>query len=582
VACASDGAAPAPEPGGRRTHAPAAIDTANEESAVQERGQIPLEVDVVIAGAGPVGATLALDLAQRGVQTLLLERSPTPRKLPKMERCNPRTMEIFRRLGVADTLREASAFTPVPMDVFVVAGFERPPLLHLRYPSVPEAKEIARNCTDGSVPLEPQQLVSQYTAEPILRRAAVDAGAVLQTGAELVSFEQDADGVTVDVELHAGGTARVRCRWLVGADGGVSTVRKGLGIRLEGDGRIKQVHQVFFRSERLFDAIPFGRGRHYYFPEGALVVQDDLRHFVVNFQDWVPGQDAEARLRALLDLDVDIEVLHEGDWYHHLLVAERYRDRRVFLAGDAAHLVIPQGGLGMNTGVGDAIDLGWKLAAAVHGYAGEHLLQSYEDERREVGLRNREASRAASGGVGRWRAAADASIREDTPAGDEVRARVSALAAEGQPIGHELLGVEAGYRYTQSPVILVEPTPPPVSTLRDYIPTATPGARLPHVWLEDGRPVQDALGPDYSLLVLRDDPMDTSDLQDAFARYGAGLSVLHLPQEGLRKVYECDLLLVRPDLHVVWRGTQLRADLGHLAAVATGHADGRVLNGSPS
>jgi hypothetical protein len=159
----ADGAAPAPEPGGQRTHASAAIDTADEESAVQERGQIPLEVDVVIAGAGPVGATLALDLAQRGVQTLLLERSPTPRKLPKMERCNPRTMEIFRRLGVADTLREASAFTPVPMDVFVVAGFERPPLLHLRYPSVPEAKEIARNCADGSVPLEPQQLVSQYT-----------------------------------------------------------------------------------------------------------------------------------------------------------------------------------------------------------------------------------------------------------------------------------------------------------------------------------------------------------------------------------------------------------------------------------
>ena len=527
------------------------------------------EYDVAVAGAGPVGATLAIDLARRGVRTLLLERATTPRRLPKMERCNARTMEMYRRLGLADTFRRASRFTPEPMDVFVVADFSFPPLAHLRYPSVPEAQARIAASTDGAMPLEPQQLISQYTVEPILREAAQASGAVLQYGAEVIGFAQDRDGVDISVSAADGTVRQVRASWLVGCDGGVSTVRKQLGIALEGRGRIRRVHQVFFRSEQLYQRIPYGRGRHYYFAEGAIVVQDDLRHFMFNFADWQPGDDARARLHKQIGFDVDIEVLHEGDWYHHLLVAERYRDGRVFIAGDSAHLVIPQGALGMNTGVGDAIDLAWKLAGTVAGWGGPALLDSYDAERREIGLRNRQASGEAAGSVAKWRSAVTPAIRAVGSEGEAVRKQVAALAVEYQPISHELLGIELGYRYTKSPIIALEPDNAEHSGLRDYRPTASPGARLPHVWRANGSAVQDALGPGYTMLCLG--CQSPNALVEAMKRLGAPIEVVSMPEPRLRAVYEHELLLIRPDLHVTWRGDRLPEDVDAVARLATGN-----------
>ena len=528
------------------------------------------DADVLIVGAGPVGATLAIDLARRGVRVVVLERSASPRRLPKMERCNARTMEMFRRLGLAPTIRAASRFTPLPMDVFVMADFKYPPLLHLRYPSVPQEQARIAARRDAGLPLEPAQLISQYTLEPILRHAAAAAGARILPGTGLDSLMQDPHGVSAFATREDGSQCRLRAAWLVGCDGGVSTVRKQLGIALEGRGRLRRIHQVFFRSEQLFERIPVGRGRHYYFAEGALVVQDDLRHFMVNFQDWESGQDALMRLRDLIGFAVDIEVLHEGDWQHHLLVADRYRSGRAFIAGDAAHLVIPQGALGMNTGIGDAIDLGWKLAAAVKGWAGPALLDSYQAERRETGLRNRDASAAAAEGVRSWRAATGPEIRMDTAAGEAMRARVAALAAEGQPLGHEMLGIELGYRYSRSPVIsgeagVIE------STIRQYHPSAAPGARLPHLWTAAGPALHDLLGAGFTLLNVGVAAADASSLALAFKGCGAPFELLHVADGGLLAAYEKPLLLVRPDLHVAWRGEGLPSDAVHLAKLVTGH-----------
>ena len=550
--------------------------------------------DVLVVGAGPVGLTLAIDLAQRGVRVTVIERSLEPRQLPKMERCNARSMEIFRRLGLADRIRAASRFIDVPMDVFVCTRLTDPPLLHLRYPSVTAAKARAAHCHDGSQPLEPAQLISQYTLEPLLERALAELPvARLVRGLEFQSLTQDETGVSVTATDRSGASRQLRARYLVGCDGGTSAVRKALGIALEGQGRIKQVHQVFYRSETLFERIPIGKGRHYYFPEGAIVVQDDLRHFMTNFNELGEDEDPAARLRALIGFEVDLEILSRASWHYNQLVARHYQDGRVFLAGDSAHLVIPQGGLGMNTGVGDATDLAWKLAATLRGWGGPHLLATYELERRQVGLRNRAASALAVEGVRKWREAASPAFRDATPEGLANREQVARLAAVGQPTGHEFLGVELGYRYDASPLVCPPPGSPPPHTFT-YEPNAWPGTRLPSLWCADGSALHDRLGTGYSLLKfgagetgtahaadgagtggvagLPDVPdlPDTTALEAAVRATGAPLQVLTLPGQPFRAVYGARLVLVRPDLHVVWRGDGAPADPGAIAAAATG------------
>lgn len=528
----------------------------------------PFDADVLVVGAGPVGLTLAIDLARRGVKVQIVERNDTCRQWPKMERCNARTMEFFRRMGLAETVRAASRFRDVPMDVFIVTSLVDPPILHLPYPSVTACQAETLACNDGTLPLEPYQIISQYTLEPLLKSVAEEIPNIaVRFGRELLSFTQDADGVTAALA----GNERVRARYLVGCDGGSSTVRKQLGIKLEGQGRIRQIHQTFFRSDRLFDAIPIGKGRHYYFPTGTLVVQDDLRHFMMNRSTPVDPDNAARSICDFLGIAVDVELLNRSSWNQHLLVAESYGEGRVLLAGDSIHLVIPNGGLGMNTGMGDAIDLGWKLAGTLQGWAGPTLLPSYEAERRPIGLRNRAASGIAAAGVRSWMAACSPDIAQKTPAGEAQRARIRELAIVGQRISHEMIGTELGYRYDRSPLVCVEEGEPPPDDSRHYVPTTWPGARLPHMWLQDGTALHDRLGDGYTLLRIGRGPLaDTTSLEQAMRATGAPFEVVDVAEEHLRSVYGRDLILLRPDLHVVWRGDAGPSDSRQVAAVATG------------
>lgn len=529
---------------------------------------------VLVIGAGPVGLTLAIDLGRRGFKVVLIERNEQPLHRPKMERCNARSMEIFRRMGLAQRIRAASRFHDIPMDIYLITQWAHPPLLHLQYPSITEYRRRIAACRDGSLPLEPYQIISQYTLEPLLKSIAEQVpGVTVHSGCELVDFSQDADGVTAQAVDRHGQARRFRADYMVGCDGGVSTVRKGLGIPLEGQGRLARQNQIFFRSRELFEAIPVGKGRHYYFlPDTTLVVQDDMQHFMVNTTTDI-GDDAEQFLRQRIKLPVDIDVLNVSGWNMNLLVAERYGEGRIFMAGDAVHLVIPNGGLGMNTGIGDATDLSWKLAATLSGWGGPGLLASYEQERRPIGMFNRDCSGRATAGVQSWMKACGPHITEDSPQGEANRAEVAKLAAVGQPITHEMNGVELGYRYMGSPLIFDEPG----DTERQFItyrPSTSPGSRLPHMWLSDGSPIQDRIGDGYTLLCLgaqATDMHDAEPLGRAMASIGAPFSVLALDEPALRAVYEYDYILLRPDMHIAWRGDSLSVDADTMAARITGH-----------
>lgn len=533
-----------------------------------------MNTQVLVVGAGPVGLTLAVDLGKKGVRSMLIEQKEAPQFLPKMERCNARTMEIYRRLGLAQKIRDASFPRDCPMDVFVVTSLVEPPLLHLPYPSVAQAKAEIASRNDGTLPLEPYQLISQYTLEPLLKSVAETMPHVdVRYGCELVAFEQDEASVRAQVRNHDGSNATIKALHLVGCDGGSSTVRKQLGIKLQGEANIGQLRQALYRCDDLFERIPIGKGRHYHVADEQatfLIVQDSTRHFTLHS---VVENDADmaTMFEKTVAMPVKYEMLYVGQWKQNLLLADSYGKGRVFLAGDAVHLVVPTGGLGMNTGVGDAIDLSWKLAATLQGWGGSILLGSYEAERRQIGERNVAASRYASLGRRRWRAAYRPNIRDDTPEGDETRANLARIADVEQRKTNEMIGAELGYRYVGSPIICSEPGEGPADDFMNYVPTTWPGARLPHLWLEDGTAVQDHIGDGFTLLRLGGTQADTSGLERSLRAYGAPLKVLDIDDEPAREIYGYDLLLLRADMHVVWRGNRLPESPKRVATIATGH-----------
>jgi len=505
---------------------------------------------------------------------MLIEQKEAPQFLPKMERCNARTMEIYRRLGLAQKIRDAGLPRDCPMDVFVVNSLVEPPLLHLPYPSVAQAKAEIASRNDGTLPLEPYQLISQYTLEPLLKSVAETMPHVdVRYGCELVAFEQDEASVRAQVRNHDGSTATIKALHLVGCDGGSSTVRKQLGIKLQGEANIGQLRQALYRCDDLFERIPIGKGRHYHVADEQatfLIVQDSTRHFTLHS---VVENDADmaTMFEKTVAMPVKYEMLYVGQWKQNLLLADSYGKGRVFLAGDAVHLVVPTGGLGMNTGVGDAIDLSWKLAATLQGWGGSNLLGSYEAERRQIGERNVAASRYASLGRRRWRAAYRPNILDNTPEGDETRANLARIADVEQRKTNEMIGAELGYRYVGSPIICSEPGEGPADDFMNYVPTTWPGARLPHLWLKDGTAVQDRIGDGFTLLRLGGTEADISGLERSLKAYGAPLKVLDIDDEPAREIYGYDLLLLRADMHVVWRGNRLPESPKRVATIATGH-----------
>jgi len=520
------------------------------------------DTEVLVVGAGPVGLTLAIALGQAGVRCTLVERKDAPQFLPKMERCNARTMEIFRRMGLAARVRAAGLPADVPMDVYIVQAMNRPPLLRFPHPSVSEARREIDACSDGSMPLEPYQLISQYTLEPLLKTVAESLPTVtVRFGNDLLSFEQDDEGVTAHLR-----NGDIRARYLVGCDGGGSTVRQQLGIGLEGEGDILRLRQALYRCDELFERIPIGpgpgKGRHYHVADGQatfLIMQDSTRHWTLHAV-VERDEDMAAQFEKTLGVPLKYEMLYVGEWKQNLLLAERYRERRVFLAGDAVHLVVPTGGLGMNSGVGDAVDLAWKLAGALRGWGGPGLLDAYEIERRQVGSRNVAASRYASLGRRKWRG-----LWRDLD-------RLVAVADVEQRKSNEMIGAELGYRYAGSPLIAEEPGGPD-DDFRRYLPTSWPGARLPHVWLAGHAPLQDRIGPGYALLRLGRAPKETAGLEKAMAQRGAPFQVLDVPDAAARDLYGFDLILLRPDLHVAWRGNRAPESPAKLAAKVTGHLE---------
>ncbi len=544
-----------------------------------------VEAPVAIIGGGPVGMMLALNLNALGVRAILINAETTTRWLPKGSTQNARTMEHFRRLGIARQIRALGLPPDYPTDVGYFTRYGGWELARIAMPSEAEKQRRLQASTPTYQTPEPLLRCNQmYVERFLLEQIKTLDGILLRYGWTCTDWTEHDDHVSVEIESAEGRHESLRCAFVVGCDGGRSVVRRKLGIHYDGEtlaqaylgGPMLNTHLRSTEFTRLMAAKTCWQ----YWAVNSevrcnLVALDGQGEFVfsstLKSPDDKPDEALIARqFRAAVGKDIAVDFLGHSTWTGgQAYVAERFGAGRALLAGDAVHLFTPTGGFGMNTGVDDSVNLAWKLAARVQGWGGPQLLDSYEIERRPIAQRNTGASQRLARSVGA--VPVTAAIDEDSPAGSASR-RVASdyLATFGEEFAS--IGVQLGARYDGSPVVISDGSPAPPDDLVSYVPSASPGGRAPHFWLDDRSSLYDHLGRGFSLICFGGGH-DLRPLEAAARARNVPLKTLRLDVEAGRDLYERDLALIRPDLHVAWRGNRLPEDGDALLARVTGFGD---------
>ncbi|HEX2312299.1 MAG TPA: FAD-dependent monooxygenase [Thermomonospora sp.] len=484
-------------------------------------------VPVLVAGGGPVGLATARELAHHGVSCVVVEPRETVSWLrPRAKTTSARTMELFRRWGLADVLRERAALPVSWSDEAVFATT----LLGREVTRIGQC--FGLDLTGSDLAAEPGQQVPQPLVEQVLREAVADR---LLTGWRVTGLREEPGHVRVTIARPHGETREVRARYVVGCDGARGMTRDAIGARYEGRDDARPNFNIVFRAPGLADRVPHGPAVHYWIlnpSRPGLLGRLDLEDTwwcIAQGVDRAQGEaDPLGIVRSLVGEDVEAEILSTDEWRARMLLADRYASGRIFLAGDSAHQNPPWGGHGFNTGIGDAVNLGWKLAAVLQGWAPESLLASYEAERRPVAERTiAEAARNMAILAPELADPRLTGTDEEFAAARPAVAEAVRRAKDGE---FHSLDLVLGYTYRGSPIV-----------------AGDAGERLPHRWLAPGDSLYDHLGRGFTL-VGDLSTRDAKSLVDTAAEEGVPLSVLDLPGESLA--------LVRPDQHVAWRGAR--------------------------
>lgn len=525
------------------------------------------EADVLIVGAGPVGLTMAMDLAGRGVKVIMVETRRYAE--PPNVKCNhvaARTMEVFRRLGVAQKVRDAGLPADYPNDVVFRTSATGIELTRIPIPCRRDRYSETEGPDAWWPTPEPPHRINQIFLEPILlKHAAALPGVTLLNRTQMSTYVQDSEGVTVSVvDLDDGTTRDIRCRYLAGCDGGSSGVRKQMGAKLEGTPVIQRVQSTYLRAPALRALMPGKLAWCYYSVNprrcGTMFAIDGLETWLVHnhLNANEPEFDSVDRDRSIRDIlgvddEFEYEIISKEDWVGRRLVANRFRDRRVFIAGDAAHLWVPYAGFGMNAGIADAINLSWLLAARVQGWGGEGMLDAYETERQPITEQVSQFAMDHAQKMIRARSAVPSDIEATGQVGEERRLQAGREAYDLNVQQYCCAGLNFGYFYTGSPIIAFDDAVAPAYSMGGFTPSTVPGCRAPHFWLRDGRSLYDAFGPWYTLLRF-DRAIDVSAFEEAASQCGLPVVVLDVDDEDAPPAYEHKLVLCRSDQQVAWRG----------------------------
>ena len=542
---------------------------------------------VLIAGGGPFGLMLANELGRRGISVLLIDEKSSTAFNPQANATQARTMEHFRRLGFADEVRALGLPAEYPTDIAYFTRFAHYELARFSLPSSGAAKSRIQTMTGSWSAAELPHRVSQKWVEKVLyeHAFACESNAICFNH-RLLNFEQQPDGVTATIEdIKNGTTFTAQADYLVGADGARSLVRQSLGFHYVGEGGAVRefmggrMHAMYIRVPDFYSMsahapawmnVTFNRDRRAF-----MAAVDGKSEFAFHTQlradeDETALSDADAVdiFHAAMGAPANVEILSRGTWRAGFtLVVERMQSGRIFLGGDAAHLFTPTGGLGYNTAIEDAVNLGWKLAAVVRGTAPHSLLTTYEQERRPAAVRNTNYARQFAESLGAN--VAPAELEDDSPAGAEARARAGEYFNRHARKEFNIPGITFGCRYDGSPVIVADGEPPP-DRANVYTPTSCPGGRAPHLWLGEDHSLYDEFGFEWTLLRLGPRPPSTEGIKTAFAEAGLELKVLDVTSEMARDIYETDLALIRPDQVVAFRGQEI-TDAMTLTAKVTGY-----------
>ncbi len=537
-----------------------------------------MKADVVIAGAGPVGLSLALELSNHGVRSIVIERKS--KNAPTTVRCNhvsSRSMEFFRKNGLANAVRGAGLPSDYAQDISYRTTTSGRELSRIKIVASGERFTAKDSGVDAHWPTaEPPQRVNQIYLEPLMIEAVLarDEITVLFEH-ELTGFAQTADKVAASVRAKDGTQLQIEASFLAGCDGGNSMVRQSIGGEFHGDAVIQRVQSTYLRAPGLiaqmqvdpcwcmFSLNPRRSGNIYSIDGKELwLVHNYLR-------DDEPGFNSVDRDQCIRDIfgvgaDFEYEALNIEDWYGRRLVVDKLREGRVFLAGDSAHLWVPYAGYGMNAGIADAIDLGWILAGSVNGWGGPRLLDAYVAERGPI---TDQVSRFAMDHcvkMAAQRSAVPDDIEDNTPEGEQSRARMGQETYQLNIQQYAAAGLNYGYYYDQSPTIVYDGETPPDYSMSEYRPSTVPGCRVAHFHLPDGTSLYDNFGPAFTLLRCKAGE-DAAGFVAAAEAVGMPLKVLDIaPPPEVASLYCHPLLLVRPDQHVAWRGTAASVDPAHI------------------
>jgi 2-polyprenyl-6-methoxyphenol hydroxylase-like FAD-dependent oxidoreductase len=545
-----------------------------------------METNVLIVGAGPVGLTLAMDLAWRGIDVTIAEcrRAHDPPSV-KCGQISARSMEIFRRLGIAESLRDIGLPADFPNDIVSCTTATGIELSRVAIPARGERRSAHAEGADTWWPTpEHTHRINQIYFAPVLFAHAAAQPRIRLLNRVMVDeiVQRDDDVAVVARDLDSGARLSIRAGYVVGCDGARSIVRKSIGAAFEGSPAIQKVQSTCIRAPQLLNLMPGKRAWLHFSLNprrcGSVMAVDGreswlIHNFLYRDEPEFDSVDRDWAIRAILGVgpDFQYETVSKEDWIGRRLVADKFRDRRVFICGDAAHLWIPHGGYGMNAGIADTADLAWMLAATLHGWASAKILDAYQAERRPI---TEQASRIITEVAHRiiaQRRELPADIEDDGPAGAAARARIGKQAYELDLYQQCCGGLNFGYYYKDSPIIAYDGEPQPDYTMHDFTPSTVPGCRAPHLWLENRRSLYDALGPDYTL--IRTDPAaQVRGLAEAAAQRKVPLGILDVDDTVAHPLYRHDLVLVRPDQHVAWRGDEAPADPMKLIDLVRGAA----------